>query len=128
VVKSGECKFLGFTFPSGRISWHPQTLEKFKQRVRELTNRNWGVLRQYQLDKLSEYLRGGLIILALPAAISAAWNWINGFDAECEWRIGDSGAKCAPEYEIYARWESKPAPPSCAASAAKGLGAMPRPR
>jgi RNA-directed DNA polymerase len=58
VVKSGECKFLGFTFPSGRISWHPQALEKFKQRVRELTNRNWGVSRQYQLDKLSEYLRG----------------------------------------------------------------------
>jgi RNA-directed DNA polymerase len=33
-------------------------LEKFKQRVRELTNRNWGVSRQYQIDKLSEYLRG----------------------------------------------------------------------
>jgi RNA-directed DNA polymerase len=58
VVKSGECKFLGFTFPRGRISWHPQALEKFKQRVRELTNRNWGVSRQYQIDKLSEYLRG----------------------------------------------------------------------
>jgi RNA-directed DNA polymerase len=49
---------LGFTFPSGRISWHPQALEKFKQRVRELTNRNCGVSRQYQIDKLSEYLRG----------------------------------------------------------------------
>ena len=31
---------------------------KFKQQVRRLTNRNWGVSMQYQLFKLSQYLRG----------------------------------------------------------------------
>lgn len=58
VVKTNECKFLGFTFQGGRIHWHPKTLQKFKQQVRRLTNRNWGVSMTYQLFKLSQYLRG----------------------------------------------------------------------
>lgn len=48
----------GFTFKAGRIQWHPKTLLKFKQQVRRLTNRNWGVSMHYQLFKLSQYLRG----------------------------------------------------------------------
>jgi len=31
VVKTNECKFLGFTFQGGRIQWHPKTLQAFKQ-------------------------------------------------------------------------------------------------
>ena len=58
VVKTSESKFLGFTFQGGRIHWHPKTLQKFKQQVRRLTNRNWGVSMTYQLFKLSQYLRG----------------------------------------------------------------------
>ena len=58
VVKTNECKFLGFTFQGGRIRWNPKTLQKFKQQVRRLTNRNWGVSMKYQLFKISQYLRG----------------------------------------------------------------------
>ena len=58
VVKTDKSKFLGFTFKKGRIQWHADTLNKFKQRVRELTNRNWGVSMKYQLFKISQYLRG----------------------------------------------------------------------
>ncbi len=58
VVKTSESKFLGFTFKGGRIHWHPKTELKFKQQVRRLTNRNWGVSMRYQLFKLSQYLRG----------------------------------------------------------------------
>ena len=58
VVKTNECKFLGFTFKGSRIQWHSKSLEKFKQRIRKLTNRNWGVSMQYQLFKISQYLRG----------------------------------------------------------------------
>lgn len=58
VVKTYECKYLGFTFQGGRIQWHPKSLQKFKQQVRRLTNRNWGVSMSYQLFKLSQYLRG----------------------------------------------------------------------
>ena len=58
VVKTNECKFLGFTFQGGCIQWHPKSLLKFKQQVRRLTNRNWGVSMTCQLFKLSQYLRG----------------------------------------------------------------------
>ncbi|OUS41065.1 group II intron reverse transcriptase/maturase [Oleispira antarctica] len=58
VVKTSQSKFLGFTFRSGRIQIHPKTLERFKQKVRRLTNRNWGVSMRYQLFKTSQYLRG----------------------------------------------------------------------
>ena len=43
VVKTNDSKFLGFTFRAGKIHWHPNSLSKFKQQVRKLTNRNWGV-------------------------------------------------------------------------------------
>lgn len=58
VVKVSESKFLGFTFRGGRVHWHAKTEERFKNRVRQLTNRNWGVSMRYQLFKLSQYLRG----------------------------------------------------------------------
>ncbi|GAB2585381.1 group II intron reverse transcriptase/maturase [Nitrincola alkalisediminis] len=58
VVKTSDSKFLGFTFKSGLIKWHPKTLHKFKQCIRELTNRNWGVSMHYQLFKTSQFIRG----------------------------------------------------------------------
>lgn len=58
VVKTSQSQFLGFTFKAGRIQWHPKTLLKFKQKVRSLTNRNWGVSMKYQLFKTSQYIRG----------------------------------------------------------------------
>jgi len=61
VVKTNECTFLGFTFKGKRIHWHPKTLQKFKQQVRRLTNRNWGVSMTYQLFKISQYLRGWMM-------------------------------------------------------------------
>lgn len=58
VVKTSECKFLGFTFKRSKIQWHSNTLKKFKQRIRTLTNRNWGVSMKYQLFKTSQFIRG----------------------------------------------------------------------
>lgn len=58
VVKTSQSRFLGFTFKYGRIQLHPKTLKTFKQQVRLLSNRNWGVSMPYQLFKLSQYLRG----------------------------------------------------------------------
>jgi len=58
VVRTSQSKFLGFTFKSGRIQLHPKVLERFKHRIRQLTNRNWGVSMHYQLFKTSQYIRG----------------------------------------------------------------------
>jgi RNA-directed DNA polymerase len=58
VVKTAQSQFLGFTFRYGRIQVHPKKLEQFKQRLRRLTNRNWGVSMRYQLFKTSQFIRG----------------------------------------------------------------------
>lgn len=58
VVRTNESQFLGFTFRGSRIQWSDKTLSKFKQAIRRLTNRNWGVSMRYQLFKTSQYIRG----------------------------------------------------------------------
>lgn len=58
VVKSTQCKFLGFSFRGKRINWHPKIIVKFKHRVRELTNRTWGISMEAKIQKLSVFLRG----------------------------------------------------------------------
>lgn len=52
VVKASQSQFLGFTFSRGQIQWHAKTVRILKQKVRRLTNRNWGVSMGYQLFKL----------------------------------------------------------------------------
>jgi RNA-directed DNA polymerase len=58
VVKSSQCKFLGFSFYGKKVRWHPKSIEKFKHQVHELTNRTWGVSMKTKIRKLSVYLRG----------------------------------------------------------------------
>lgn len=57
-VRTNNSKFLGFTFKGTQIHWNPKTLRTFKQRIRVLSNRNWGVSMHYLLFKISQYLRG----------------------------------------------------------------------
>jgi RNA-directed DNA polymerase len=61
VARPAQRKFLGFSFTNRRPVKRriaPQALERFKQRVRELTNRNTGVSLQQMVKELSVYLRG----------------------------------------------------------------------
>ena len=89
VVKTRESKFLGFTFAYGRIQWHAKTLHRFKQQVRRLTNRNWGVSMRYQLFKLSEYLRGWINYFGIANAYQLCVDldhWIRRRVRMCYWR------------------------------------------
>jgi RNA-directed DNA polymerase len=89
VVKVSQSKFLGFTFANGRIAWHSKTLQKFKQQVRLLTNRNWGVSMQYQLYKLSQYLRGWINYFGMANAYQYCVDldhWIRRRVRMCYWR------------------------------------------
>lgn len=58
VVKIHQSQFLGFTFRGKHLQIHPKSLLRFKQRVRELTSRSWGVAMGTKIAKLSRYLRG----------------------------------------------------------------------
>jgi len=53
VVKSSQSKFLGFSFKGKYIVWHPKTVARLKHRVRELTNRTWGVSMQWKIQQLN---------------------------------------------------------------------------
>lgn len=89
VVKVNQSKFLGFTFANGLIKWHNNTLERFKQQVRRLTNRNWGVSMHYQLFKLSQYLRGWINYFGIANTYQQCVdldNWIRRRVRMCYWR------------------------------------------
>jgi RNA-directed DNA polymerase len=55
-------KFLGFTFTGGRSPNRrkiaPESIQRFRSRVRRLTRRNWGISLEERVDRLSPYLRG----------------------------------------------------------------------
>ena len=61
VARPWERKFLGFSFtnagiPKRRIA--PQAVDRFKEKIRELTRRNKGVSIERMAEKLTRYLRG----------------------------------------------------------------------
>jgi RNA-directed DNA polymerase len=54
-------KFLGFSFTicsKVKLRIAPRTNEKFKERIRKLTSRNWGVSMQERMEALNAYLMG----------------------------------------------------------------------
>ncbi len=76
-------KFLGFTFISmygqTKIRIHKKSIERFKDRVRELTDRNCGKSMTQIIEKLNLYLRGWWNYYRLTEAryiFKALNNWI----------------------------------------------------
>lgn len=55
-------KFLGFTFTAGRLPNRrkiaPESLQRFKARVRQLTRRNWSIRLEVRVGQLAKYLTG----------------------------------------------------------------------
>jgi len=89
VVKVTQSKFLGFRFSHGNIKWHLETLHQFKQQVRILTNRNWGVSMRYQLHKLSLYLLGWINYFGIANTYQECVDldhWIRRRVRMCYWR------------------------------------------
>ena len=89
VVTVNQSKFLGFTFTKRHIKWHPKTVKQFKYRVRQLTNRNWGVSMEYQLTKLRLYLRGWINYFGIANTYQQCVDldeWIRRRVRMCYWR------------------------------------------
>jgi RNA-directed DNA polymerase len=84
-----QTKFLGFSFNRSRIQIHDKSLVRFKQRVRQLTNRNWGIAMKKQIYQLNLYLRGWgnyfLIANAYQLSIDLD-HWIRRRIRMCYWR------------------------------------------
>jgi RNA-directed DNA polymerase len=58
VREADDTTYLGFAFRKGTIRWSEESFQCFKQRVRELTGRSWGVSVKYRIRKLAVYVRG----------------------------------------------------------------------
>jgi len=58
VVKTNDLHFLGFTFRGKKIRWTDQALKDFKQRIRQLTKRSWGISMHRRFRELRLYIQG----------------------------------------------------------------------
>jgi RNA-directed DNA polymerase len=61
VARQQERKFLGFSFTAGpgiKRTIAPKSLERFKQRIREITRKAKGVSIKTTMEELATYMRG----------------------------------------------------------------------
>lgn len=65
IVNADDCEYLGFTFKGKRIIWSERSLADFKQHVKTLTRRSWGISMRRRMEELSRYLRGWMGYYAL---------------------------------------------------------------
>ena len=64
VARPWARKFLGFSFTSAGIPKRriaPKAVDRFQERVRELTGRHRGVSTERMAEELSRYLRGWIV-------------------------------------------------------------------
>ena len=59
-ARLGECTFLGFTMSRGKLRWADAAVQRFKERVRELTARSNGKNMRQRIPALRRYVTGWL--------------------------------------------------------------------
>ena len=55
-----RCTFLGFAIKRGKVVWTDKAYQRFKERIKEITSRSWGVSMPRRLDELRRYAVGWL--------------------------------------------------------------------
>jgi len=82
VARPWERKFLGFSFTRGLVPKRriaPKAVDRFKERIRELTNRTRGVSIERMAEDLSRYLRGWLGYFGkcqTPSTLESLEQWL----------------------------------------------------
>lgn len=86
-------KFLGFSFYFSKgechIRIHEKSYKRFKDRIRELTNRNSGIGMEYRLRRLNDYTTGWINYFAIANAksrIQVLEGWIRRRLRACIWK------------------------------------------
>ena len=85
-----ECSFLGFAIVRGKIRWMPEAEREFKRRIRELTNRNWGVSMARRIRELTWYIRGWINYFGISeyySPIPRLDEWIRRRMRLCYWKM-----------------------------------------
>ena len=82
VAKPQERKFLGFSFTGGKELKRkiaPKAIDRFKERVREITRRIRGISMKQRIEELAQYLRGWLAYFGFcqtPSVLEHLNSWI----------------------------------------------------
>jgi RNA-directed DNA polymerase len=89
VDRVGSCTFLGCRVTRNKIRWSEAALEEFREKVRELTGRTWGVSMEHRLRSLSRYVQGWFGYFR----ISRTWGevleldkWVRRRVRQCYWK------------------------------------------
>ncbi|GIQ66870.1 group II intron reverse transcriptase/maturase [Paenibacillus cisolokensis] len=117
-------KFLGFSFLSNRnatIRLAPKTISRFKEKVRELTNRSKSASMEERIYRLNRYLMGWLGYFRLASAknhLTSFDQWIRRRLRMCLWkqwkrvrtRIRELRALGVPEWACFVMANSRRGP------------------
>ncbi len=91
VAKLGQCSFLGFVITATRIRCADTKLTAFKQTIRHITSRSWGIAMSERLERLRLYVNGwlGYYAIGVPyAQIRALDKWLRRRVRLCYWFRG----------------------------------------
>ena len=85
-------KFLGFSFLPGkriRIRLAPESVKRFKEKVRELTRRNRSQEQKERIERINSYVGGWMGYYALvetPSVMKALGQWLRRRLRACVWK------------------------------------------
>jgi|GEM_PF-1686278 len=86
VAPLAQCTFLGCRVTRTKIRWSAAAVEEFREKVRELTKRTWGVSMERRLGSLNRYVQGWFGYYR----ISRTWGEV------LELAVQRRGGRCAP--------------------------------
>lgn len=94
VDKPERRKFLGFSFYRGkdgtpRIRIHNRSYQRLKEKVKRVTNRNWGVSMEYRLRKLAEITNGWVNYFGIAdgeSRLRSLDGWVRRRIRACIWK------------------------------------------
>jgi RNA-directed DNA polymerase len=89
VRKLSETRYLGFRIRGRQIWWSEASVEAFKNQIRRLTNRSWGISMAERLRRLSRYIHGWLGYYGLSEykkPIAELDGWIRRRVRMCYWK------------------------------------------
>src|SRR6266498_1993960 len=97
VAKPQERKFLGFSFTSGKELKRkiaPKAIDRFKERVREITRRIRGISMEQRIKELAQYLRGWRAYFGFcetPSVLQHLESWVRRRVRCAFWRQWKTG-------------------------------------
>lgn len=89
VVRIKDLEFLGFTFKGIRVCVNDQAMKDFKDRLRGLTSRSWGISMAERIERLNRYLRGWMNYFGISqhySPIEELDGWLRRRIRMCYWK------------------------------------------